>query len=95
VVLVVGSAQHCSFKGAPLDLRWNRHAAPLAGDGGVHKDLCLRAALDENTTVAALKQVVNIPAATSKIEALGRDAVGRVRDGAEHDLLVSVLEDAE
>jgi hypothetical protein len=52
--------------------------------------------LDEGQTVAAIEQIAAVaPAEASKVEAVRRYAVRRVRHGAEHDLSVGPVEDAK
>jgi hypothetical protein len=79
VALISGSAEHRPIEEACLELRRNGHAVLLAGNGVAHTDLCPRPLLDEDETVAAIDQiVVFVVAALPKVEALRRDAVGRV-----------------
>jgi len=52
--------------------------------------------VEEDETVAAIEHITIVAVASaSKVEALNRDAVGRVKDGDEHDPLVAVSEGAE
>jgi hypothetical protein len=70
--------------------------ALLAGDGVAHKDLIpsRRPVIDEDEAMAAVEHV-GAGAAGSKVEALRRNAVGRVQDGGELDPLVAMLDYAE
>jgi hypothetical protein len=52
--------------------------------------------LDEGQTVAAIEQIAAVaPAEASKVEAVRRYAVRRVRHGAEHEPPIGAVEDAE
>jgi hypothetical protein len=100
VALVAVSADHGpieSVYAAPW-WKWDGKASLLAGDGVKHNNLCPHLVYDEDATVAAPEQLrseVTPAVADSQVEAPRRDAVGRVQDGGEHDILLAVLEDAE
>jgi hypothetical protein len=96
VALVAGSAENRPPEEDPLELWRFGHSALLPGDGIAHNDHTAHTVSDEDKTVAAIEQsAIFSGLVASKGEALRRDAVRRVQDGGEHDLLLAVLEDAE
>jgi hypothetical protein len=90
MVLVGSSTNHGSI--AAVYLWWNFDVVAIAGDGVAHNDLIPHVVHKEDTTVAATKQLNRLSAATPQIQALRRDAIGRVQDGPERDLRLEVLE---
>lgn len=87
MTLVAGGTEHSPVEKANPELRWNGHAALLAGDGIAHSDLILRRSIDEDAATPE-HIVLAAAAAAAKGEAFRRDAVGRVQGGPEHDPLL-------
>jgi hypothetical protein len=67
----------------------------LAGDGVADNYHFPTDILDKGETVAAIEQIAVAAAEASKVEALRRYAVRRVRHGAEHEPPIGAVEDAE
>jgi hypothetical protein len=97
----------------PLEHRRYGDSALLPGDGVAHNDLAAHTLFDEDETVAAAEQIVIVVVAEYVVaveqivivavagefkgEASRGDAVGRIKDGVEHDtfLFSPPQEDAE
>jgi hypothetical protein len=95
VARVAGSAENGPVDATLNNLPRNEYAALLAGDGIIHSEMCRHQIYFEHAAVADIKHTAAKAAAGSKREALTRDAVGRVQDGAEHELVAEFPEDAE
>jgi hypothetical protein len=99
---VAGSTQHGSPDVAQIEpeIHRNGHVAAAAGDGIEHEERSVTtdSADGEDAAVAAPEQG---PVSERRLllgaqgEAPRRDAVGRVEDGGEYQILPELLEDAE